>query len=116
MRPCVTICPVNALEKRADGIVDLDRDACIGCRACMAGFVPYDALYLNEDRGAVEKCHYCAHRVEKGLEPACVVVCPEQAIVAGDVDDPESRIALTIANNPVPAAPRRAGHRTECLL
>ncbi len=98
--PCVSICPVNALEKRPDGIVDLDRDACIGCRACMQA-CPYDALYLNEDRGAVEKCHYCAHRVEKGLEPACVVVCPEQAIVAGDVHDPESRISLTIANNPV---------------
>ena len=90
--PCVTICPVNALEKRADGIVDLDRDACIGCRACMQA-CPYDAIYLNEDSGAAEKCHFCAHRVEKGLEPACVVVCPESAIVAGDLHDPQSRIA-----------------------
>ena len=90
--PCVTICPVNALGKRDDGIVDLDRDACIGCRACMQA-CPYDAIYLNEDSGAAEKCHFCAHRVEQGLEPACVVVCPEQAIVHGDLHEPTSRIA-----------------------
>ena len=93
--PCVKICPVNALEKRADGIVDIDRDACIGCRACMQA-CPYDAIYLNEDLGAVEKCHYCAHRVEKGLEPACVIVCPEQAIIAGDLDDPKSRLSTMV--------------------
>ncbi len=97
--PCVTICPVNALEKRKDGIVDLDRDACIGCRACMQG-CPYDAIYLNEDSGAAEKCHFCAHRVEKQLEPACVVVCPESAIVAGDLHDPTSRIAQMVAEQP----------------
>lgn len=91
--PCVTICPVNALSKRPDGIVDVDRDACIGCRACMQA-CPYDALYLNEDLGAVEKCHFCAHRVEKGLEPACVTVCPVGAIIPGDFDDPESRVSL----------------------
>jgi formate-dependent nitrite reductase membrane component NrfD len=55
---------------------------------------PYDALYLNEDLGAVEKCHFCAHRVEKGLEPACVTVCPVGAIIPGDFDDPESRVSL----------------------
>ena len=87
--PCVTICPVNALEKRPDGIVDIDRDACIGCRACMQA-CPYDAIYLNEDKGAVEKCHFCAHRVEVGLEPACAVVCPVNAIIAGDMSDPNS--------------------------
>lgn len=94
--PCVTICPVNALEKRDDGIVDLDRDACIGCRACMQG-CPYDAIYLNEDSGSAEKCHYCAHRTEQGLEPACVIVCPEGAIVPGDLQNPESRIAQMVA-------------------
>ncbi len=93
--PCVTICPVNALSKQNNGIVDLDRDACIGCRACMQA-CPYDALYLNEDRGSVEKCHFCAHRVEKQLEPACVIVCPEQAIVAGDLHDPNSKIARMV--------------------
>jgi Fe-S-cluster-containing dehydrogenase component/formate-dependent nitrite reductase membrane component NrfD len=97
--PCVTICPVTALDKRErDGIVDIDRDACIGCRACMQA-CPYDAIYLNEDLGAVEKCHYCAHRVERGLEPACVIVCPEQAIVAGDLHDPSSKIAKMVAEH-----------------
>jgi Fe-S-cluster-containing dehydrogenase component/formate-dependent nitrite reductase membrane component NrfD len=98
--PCVTICPVNALEKRADGIVDLDRDACIGCKSCMQA-CPYDAIYLNEDTGSAEKCHFCAHRVELSLEPACVVVCPERAIVAGDLDDPASEIRQLIATQPV---------------
>jgi Fe-S-cluster-containing dehydrogenase component len=97
--PCVTICPVNALEKRKDGIVDIDRDVCIGCRACMQA-CPYDAIFLNEDDGCVEKCHYCAHRVERGLEPACVIVCPEQAIVSGDLHDPGSRIAQMVAQHP----------------
>lgn len=95
--PCVTICPVNALEKRPDGIVDIDRDACIGCRACIQA-CPYDAIYLNEDLGAVEKCHFCAHRKERGLEPACVTVCPVEAIIPGDFDDPDSRVSQLTVN------------------
>lgn len=96
--PCVTICPVNALDKRDDGIVDLDRDACIGCKGCIQA-CPYDAIYLNRETGSAEKCHYCAHRVEQNLEPACVTVCPEQAIVAGDLHDPQSEVAK-LANGP----------------
>ncbi len=96
--PCVTICPVNALRKRPDGIVDVDRDACIGCRACMQA-CPYDAIYLNDDLGAVEKCHFCAHRIDRGLEPACVTVCPVGAIVAGDLHDADSRASLMVLNN-----------------
>ncbi|MCH7905703.1 MAG: 4Fe-4S dicluster domain-containing protein [Armatimonadetes bacterium] len=90
--PCITICPVNALFKREDGIVDVDRDVCIGCRACMQA-CPYDAIYMNEDIKAIEKCHFCAHRVEKGMEPACVTVCPVGAIISGDFDDPESPVS-----------------------
>ncbi len=109
--PCVTICPVNALEKRKDGIVDLDRDACIGCRACMQG-CPYDAIYLNEDTGAAEKCHYCAHRIEKQLEPACVVVCPESAIVAGDLHDPKSKISQMLKEHEGETLQRRVEQNT----
>src|SRR5439155_1745389 len=80
--PCVTICPTVALYRRPDGIVDLDGDRCIGCKACMQA-CPYDALYIDPNTRTAAKCHYCAHRIEVGLEPACVIVCPEQAIVAG---------------------------------
>lgn len=97
--PCVTICPVEALNKRKDGIVDLDKDVCIGCKACMQA-CPYDALYLNEDTGGAEKCHFCAHRVEQGLKPACEVVCPETAIVSGDLHDPHSPASRLLAEVP----------------
>ncbi len=103
--PCVTICPVVALHKRPDGIVDLDKDVCIGCKACMQA-CPYDALYLNEDSGGAEKCHFCAHRVEQGLKPACEVVCPEVAIISGDLHDPNSPASRILATVPGAVARR----------
>src|SRR5574337_1069145 len=98
--PCVTICPTRALYRRADGIVDFDGARCIGCKACIQA-CPYDALYIDPTTRTAAKCNYCAHRVEVGLEPACVIVCPVQAIVAGDLDDPGSRIARLVATEQV---------------
>ena len=95
--PCITICPVTALYRRDNGIVDFDGNRCIGCKACMQA-CPYDALYVNPNTNTAEKCNYCAHRVEIQLEPACVIVCPVQAIVSGDMDDPSSRISRLIAS------------------
>jgi Fe-S-cluster-containing dehydrogenase component len=89
---CVHICPVNALEKKTNGIVDNDPNKCIGCKSCMQA-CPYDALYINESTGIAEKCHFCAHRVEVGLAPACAVVCPTEAIIPGDFHDPQSRVS-----------------------
>ncbi|MCA8950200.1 MAG: polysulfide reductase NrfD [Planctomycetes bacterium] len=109
--PCVTICPVTALDKRPDGIVDLDKDVCIGCKACMQA-CPYDALYLNEDTGGAEKCHFCAHRVEQGLKPACEVVCPETAIISGDVHDSQSPLSLALAAAGETATVRRPEQNT----
>lgn len=85
--PCVTICPTKALHKRADGIVDLDDDRCIGCASCIQA-CPYDAIHIDHRVGTAAKCHFCAHRLEVGLAPACVSVCPEQAIKVLDRDDP----------------------------
>ncbi len=90
--PCVEICPVTALYRRPDGIVDFDNRRCIGCKACMQA-CPYDALYIDPQTHTAAKCNYCAHRIDVGLEPACVVVCPTQAIVSGDLNDPESKIS-----------------------
>jgi Fe-S-cluster-containing dehydrogenase component/formate-dependent nitrite reductase membrane component NrfD len=94
--PCVKICPTRALFKRPDGIVDFDRDRCIGCKSCMQA-CPYDAIYIDEDTHTAAKCNYCAHRVDDGLEPACVVVCPTHSIWAGDLDNPASHVSRLVA-------------------
>jgi len=78
--------------QRKDGIVDFDKDWCIGCKACIAA-CPYDAIFINPEDHTAEKCNMCAHRLEVGLEPACVVVCPTQAILVGDMNDPASKVA-----------------------
>jgi Fe-S-cluster-containing dehydrogenase component/formate-dependent nitrite reductase membrane component NrfD len=108
--PCVTICPTVALYRRSDGIVDFDGTRCIGCKSCMQA-CPYDALYMDPGTGTAAKCHYCAHRTEIGLEPACVVVCPEQAIIAGDLDDATSRIARLVATEQVQVRKAEQGTR-----
>jgi Fe-S-cluster-containing dehydrogenase component/formate-dependent nitrite reductase membrane component NrfD len=94
--PCVYICPVTAMYKRPDGIVEFNQETCIGCRACMAA-CPYDAIYIDPDTHSAAKCHFCVHRTEIGLQPACVVVCPEEAIIVGDLHDPESVVSRRVA-------------------
>ena len=106
--PCVEICPVTALYRREDGIVDFNNQRCIGCKACMQA-CPYDALYIDPETHTAAKCNYCAHRVDVGLEPACVNVCPTQAIISGDLDDPESRISQTKDRNQVTARKTEKG-------
>ncbi len=93
--PCATACPTAAMFKRTDGIVDFDKSICIGCKACMAA-CPYDAIFINPDDHSAEKCNFCAHRIDVGLEPACVVVCPTQAILVGDMNDGDSYVAQIV--------------------
>ncbi|WP_435345789.1 NrfD/PsrC family molybdoenzyme membrane anchor subunit [Haloarchaeobius sp. HRN-SO-5] len=100
--PCTDVCPVTALWEREDGIVDFDPERCIGCKACMQG-CPYDALYIDPNTETAAKCNYCSHRVDTGREPACVTVCPEDAIVAGDMENPDTDISGLISNQEVQA-------------
>ncbi|HLH64375.1 MAG TPA: 4Fe-4S dicluster domain-containing protein [Solirubrobacteraceae bacterium] len=97
--PCVEICPVKALYKRQDGIVDFDPDRCIGCKACLNA-CPYDALYIDPRSNTAAKCNFCAHRVDSGLAPACEVVCPVGAIISGDADDPDSEVSRILGRLP----------------
>jgi Fe-S-cluster-containing dehydrogenase component len=108
--PCVEICPVTALFTRKDGIVDFDTRRCIGCKACTQA-CPYDALYMHPDDHTSAKCNYCTHRVDIGLEPACVNVCPEHAIISGDMDNPETEISRLLARETVSVRKPEKGTR-----
>jgi len=70
---------------------------------------PYDALYINDATGTAEKCHFCAHRTERGLAPACAVVCPTEAIIPGDFHDPESVVSKMSATGELVARKTEAG-------
>ena len=93
--PCVRICPTNALFKRRDGIVDLNSQSCIGCRACMEA-CPYDQLFIDPNTRTAEKCNFCANRVENNLLPSCVSVCPTECRIFGDLDDPTSEVSKIV--------------------
>lgn len=131
--PCVHVCPVKATYLRPDGIVTMDYDLCIGCRYCEIA-CPYDARVFNwkkhtelsprvpeygvpevppRPRGVIEKCTFCEHRIDPGVErgltpgvdpqatPACVIACPTIARVFGDINDPESPISKVLSETTV---------------
>ena len=97
---CNRNCPVHATYIRPDGIVMVNMHRCIGCMYCMAS-CPYDVRYVNPLRKIVQKCFWCAHRVDAGLLPACVETCLGRALIFGDINDPNSEISQVLATNAV---------------
>jgi len=112
--PCALVCPVQATYKRKDGIVIVDKHRCIGCRYCLIA-CPYNMRMFNfksnhewqskthptRAHGVSESCHFCHHRVDKGMEPACVEACRKAnqgAIVFGDLNDASSEVSKLVAN------------------
>ncbi len=89
--PCVPVCPVGATFKRADGIVLVDADRCVGCAYCVQA-CPYDARFINHDTNKADKCTFCAHRLEAGLLPACVETCVGGARIFGDLNDAQGEL------------------------
>ena len=80
---CVAACPTGAMQKREkDGIVFVDRDQCVGCKACMSA-CPWGAPQWDEETGTVVKCDYCMDRIDRGLDPACVTICPTECLHFG---------------------------------
>jgi molybdopterin-containing oxidoreductase family iron-sulfur binding subunit len=109
--PCVEACPSKAISRRADGIVLIDQKKCVGSKACIdacpygvprlnpkeeyfpGNAMPYEknvAPFRVQIAGKASMCTLCAHRVDKGREPACVEGCPSRALTFGDLDDPKS--------------------------
>lgn len=113
--PCVDVCPTGASFRRADGIVLVDKHICIGCRYCMMA-CPYKARSLVHEEahdhkpyaprgvGTVESCTLCVHKVDRGDgTTACAEAClreGHQAILFGDLNDPESEISKRLATRP----------------
>lgn len=71
---CSQSCPVNAIRKRADGIVLVDEGRCTGCKLCVYS-CPYGAMQFNQEKDKAGKCNLCANRIDSGLEPSCVQHC-----------------------------------------
>lgn len=114
---CQRVCPTGATYTDEKGRVEIDYDKCIGCRMCMAA-CPYNARTFNwnepmrsagfnygdarvpaRQRGVMEKCTLCKERTDEGDVPMCVLCCPGDARIYGDLDDPQSEISRAIRNN-----------------
>jgi molybdopterin-containing oxidoreductase family iron-sulfur binding subunit len=117
--PCAQACPSGATWIRGDGLVLVDREKCIGCRACAVacpymnrhfieqgllkhgystdGLSPYEAVkFADFEEGTMTKCTLCSHRVDQGLEPACVVTCPTEARIFGDLEPADGKLQRLI--------------------
>jgi Fe-S-cluster-containing dehydrogenase component len=138
--PCTEVCPVSATYKNDEGIIAIDYEECIGCRACIAacpygartfdfGYTYTDSLPVLEEAivgaqaassyerlsnseyggqwarsgkaespiGNARKCHFCQHRLDAGMLPACTTTCIGRATYFGDANDPGSLVSELIA-------------------
>ena len=96
---CLKFCPLDAISKRSDGIIVIEKERCNGCGIC-AHVCPYGALYINPE-GKADGCDFCADRLDAGLPPKCVEECPSDkrgAIMFGDLDDPENQVSKLIGS------------------
>ena len=108
--PCVACCPTGASHVEAHGkTVQIAPERCIGCKACVAS-CPYGARYVHPD-GHVDKCSFCFERLQEGLEPACVAVCPTRSMHFGDLDDAKSTVATLLRTRRGHALQVEAGTR-----
>jgi molybdopterin-containing oxidoreductase family iron-sulfur binding subunit len=107
---CVEVCPTGATYAQEDGVIMIDWDKCIGCKACIEA-CPYDARsrvndnrilfpdqkttfespdYVKAPKGVATKCDFCAHRLKEKRIPACAEVCLTGARIFGDLSDEQS--------------------------
>ncbi len=101
---CVSACIVGAFSKQENGSVIWDTDMCIGCRYCMAA-CPFQIPAFEYDKAInplIMKCDFCFDRTKDGKLPACVDICPVEALTYG----PRTRL-IKVAHNRIKRNPNR---------
>ena len=83
---CVAACPTGAMyADAADGTVQHDDGACIGCGTCAAA-CPYQVPVVLES-GVAAKCDACKPLREAGMNPVCVDACPMRCLHFGELEE-----------------------------
>ena len=82
--PCGEVCPDGAITRNERGIVLVDHDVCVGCKACIEA-CPFGAMQFDEEREVALMCDLCYERLENNQEPACSQACPTGCITWGDM-------------------------------
>jgi DMSO reductase iron-sulfur subunit len=96
---CVSACPTGAMRRREkDGIVFVDEEQCVGCKACMVA-CPWGAPQWNPKTNKVVKCDLCMDRLDEGLEPACVARCTAKCLHFGKAEEVQPLKRLRAAMN-----------------
>lgn len=98
---CVSVCPVAALTKSANGPVVYNYDRCIGCRYCMLA-CPFQipTFEWESARPWVQKCSFCSERIKDGMIPACIKVCPTTTMFYGEYNEVLAEAKQRIAASP----------------
>ncbi len=99
--PCVHVCPTRATFQTKDKIVLIDETRCVSCKYCALA-CPYGARYEDPITHALQKCDFCYYtRLLKGEYPACVEICPTDALIFGDINDPQSEVSQKLKKSAV---------------
>ncbi|HKJ99672.1 MAG TPA: 4Fe-4S dicluster domain-containing protein [Desulfotignum sp.] len=70
---CMQVCPVGAITRTTQGVVQIDAEQCVGCALCVQ-YCPVDMVHLDPDTRKAVKCELCQG------DPACVAACPAGAL------------------------------------
>ncbi len=95
--PCLQAASNHAVYRRPDGIIIIDPEKAVGRKEVVSA-CPYRVIFWNEEKKLPQKCTFCAHLLDRGWkEPRCVEACPTNALIFGDLEDPDSQISKAVA-------------------